>query len=141
MPAANCIFCKIAAGTIPARTVLESADCLAFLDVAPLALGHCLLIPRMHYTSLAEMPAAPAGALLGHLPALGGAVLRATGAEGFNVLLNSGKAAGQEVMHVHAHIIPRKTGDGLGYRWQPRPLDEVAADRLRQEIEAALAAG
>jgi histidine triad (HIT) family protein len=141
MPAANCIFCKIASGTIPARKVLESADCLAFLDVAPLAPGHCLLIPKTHYGSLAELPADQAGALLGRLPALGGAVLRATGAEGFNVLLNSGKAAGQEVMHVHIHIIPRKTGDGLGYRWQPRPLDEAAADRLRQEIEAALAAG
>ena len=141
MNPADCIFCRIVAGAIPARKVLETGDCIAFLDVAPLAPGHTLLVPTTHYPSLDAMPADAAAAFMRHLPALGKAIVDATAAEGFNVLLNNGSAAGQVVMHVHSHIIPRRRGDGLGYRWEPGRLADAEADALRGRIEMALGAG
>jgi histidine triad (HIT) family protein len=138
MSSGDCVFCRIATGAIPARTVLDTAECLGFLDAAPLAPGHCLVIPKQHFEAFADMPAAVAGAMLGHLPALGRAVLAATGAGGFNVLINNGQPAGQEVMHVHAHIIPRRSGDELGYRWRPQGIEDAEADALRERIEGLL---
>ncbi|MFH0981401.1 MAG: HIT family protein [Planctomycetota bacterium] len=140
MSLGDCIFCKIVSGAVPARKVLETDDCVAFLDVAPVAPGHCLLVPRRHLDLFEQMPADLAGAVLRHLAALGKAVRTATQADGFNVLLNNGKTAGQEVMHVHVHVIPRKADDGLGYRWRPQPLDEATADALRRRIAAELGA-
>ncbi len=138
MSAGECIFCRIVSGEIPARRVLETDDCIAFLDVGPLAPGHCLLVPKRHFDSLGQMPAQVAGSMLSQLPALGKAVVAATQADGFNVLLNDGKVAGQVVGHVHVHVIPRKESDGLGYRWHPQALDEVTADALRRSIQAGL---
>ena len=138
MSSGDCIFCKIASGAVPARTVLEDDDCIAFLDIAPLSSGHCLLVPKRHFDSFDRMPADVAGSVLSQLSGLSKAVQVAANADGFNILLNSGKAAGQEVMHVHIHVIPRKEGDGLGYRWHPKSLDDATADALRRRITAEL---
>lgn len=134
--AADCIFCRIAAGQIPAQTVYESAAVLAFLDINPLSEGHTVVIPRAHAERLHELdPAAAAevGRMLGELARR---IVAAVGAEGYNVLQNNGSAAGQVVPHVHFHIIPRRSGDGLGYRWLPRPTppEQLAAlaERIRQ---------
>lgn len=113
----DCIFCKIAAKEIPAGIVYEHESCVAFIDINPLAEGHILVIPREHYVSPADMPADACGSLFSTIPVLGGALTDVTGAQGFNVLLNSGRVSGQVVMHVHVHLIPRKPDDGLGYRW------------------------
>lgn len=138
MSTADCIFCNIASGKISARRIFEDGACAAFLDVAPLSPGHALLVPKIHCDTLESMPAEVAAAMLRHLPALGRAILAATGAEGFNVLLNSGPAAGQVVMHAHFHIIPRRRGDGLGYRWQPQSLCDAEADAIRGRVAAAM---
>jgi histidine triad (HIT) family protein len=135
----DCIFCKIASGAIPARKVLETEHCVAFLDVAPLAPGHTLLIPKVHASSLDAMPAASLAPVTAQLPALGKAIMAATSAEGYNVLLNTGAAAGQVVLHAHFHIIPRRRGDGLGYRWPAGSLADAEADALRERIAAGLA--
>jgi len=113
----SCIFCKIIAVEIPASVVYEDESLLAFLDVAPLADGHLLLVPQAHYARLIDVPAPICAQLASAFPILGRALLQVTGAEGFNLLLNEGRVAGQVVPHVHFHLIPRKTGDQLGYRW------------------------
>ena len=117
MREADCIFCKIARQEIPTPLVYENESAAAFLDIAPLAEGHLLVIPRSHYTHLADMPANVCSAIGALLPRLGQALMSVTEAEGFNVLQNNGRAAGQAVEHVHFHLIPRKAGDNLGYRW------------------------
>ena len=136
----DCIFCRIAAGDIPASIVFKDETVLAFLDIAPLAEGHLLVIPCAHHTCLSEMPAEVAAALAARLPALGKALREVTQAAGFNLLANEGAVAGQEVEHVHFHLIPRKANDGLGYRWKPGEDPQGRAEELRQSLQQALAA-
>jgi histidine triad (HIT) family protein len=131
--APDCIFCRIADGRIPAHTVYESSAVLAFLDINPLCEGHTVVIPRAHAERLHELdPAAAAevGRILGDLARR---IVAAVGAEGYNVLQNNGAAAGQVVPHVHFHIIPRRSGDGLGFRWnaQSRTAEQLKAVRDR----------
>ncbi len=113
----SCVFCKIVAAEIPSSVVYEDQYVLSFIDIGPLADGHLLVIPRDHYTNLTDAPPEVVGRVGSVLPILSRACLSVTRAEGFNVLCNQGRVAGQAVGHVHFHIIPRKEGDGLGYRW------------------------
>ena len=109
----DCIFCKIVKGEIPAAKVFESDKFLAFLDISPANKGHALIIPKNHYVSLNEMPDED-GKEFGELQVkLAKEVMKATNAEGFNVVNNNFEAAGQLVNHVHFHIYPRRKGDGL----------------------------
>jgi histidine triad (HIT) family protein len=135
----NCIFCKIVAAEIPAAVVYEDDAILAFLDVGPLADGHLLVIPREHYAKLTDVPPARCAQVASALPFLGRAVLQVTRAEGFNVLLNEGRVAGQAVAHVHFHIIPRKTDDQLGYRWNAGKYAEGRAAELASAYQRAMA--
>jgi histidine triad (HIT) family protein len=137
-PDPDCIFCKIVAKEIPAGILYEHEACLAFLDINPLAEGHILVIPREHYVSPLDMPGDVCGALFSVVPTLGRALIDVTAAEGFNVLLNSGRVSGQVVMHAHVHLIPRRQDDGLGYRWNagtyPPGRDAEVLDAYRQAL-------
>lgn len=105
-----CIFCKIVAGDIPCHKLWEDDRALAFLDVGPLSEGHALVIPKQHYETLDEVPAETAAAIGAALPALARAIAQATGMTAYNILQNNGTEAGQEVPHVHFHLIPRQPG-------------------------------
>mgnify|MGYP005846984271 CR=1 FL=1 len=133
-----CIFCRIAAGEIPCHRVHEDDHVLAFLDVGPLSRGHTLVIPKAHHVTLADMPPELAGRCAQVAATLGPAIARAVNAPGWNLLQNNGPAAGQVVMHVHFHLIPRTEGDALGYRWPAGKLDPADAPRLLDAIRAAL---
>ncbi len=135
----DCVFCRIVAGAIPAARVFENDRVLAFLDIGPLAEGHLLVIPREHYARLEQMPPDLAGDLARCLPDLARAVLRVTGAPGYNLLQNNDRTAGQVVGHVHFHIIPRHDGDGLGYRWNASSYPPGRAEELQRRIRDALA--
>ena len=126
----DCVFCKIVGGQIPAAVVLQDENVLAFMDVGPLAEGHLLVVPRSHCGKLSDLEPEQYAALTLHLPALGKALERVTGAEGWNLLQNNGEVAGQSVPHVHFHLIPRRAGDGLGYRWKPGSYRAGRADEL-----------
>ena len=97
-----------------------------------------MIIPKEHYTTIDQMPADLASACAAILPKLSKAIITATGATGWNVLQNNGVIAGQEVGHVHFHIIPRAEGDGLGYRWLAGTLDGDIAKRLVTAITSEL---
>jgi len=135
--ATDCVFCKIVSGEFGCYKLYEDDQILAFLDIAPVARGHCLIIPKQHYSRLDEIDGAGHAALAAVMrlaPNLGRAVTAATGAEAWNLLQNNGRIAGQAVDHVHFHIIPRTEGDGLGYRWPAGKLDTDEADELMQAI-------
>ena len=112
--------------------------CLAFLDIGPLTEGHILLIPKSHYATLDEMEPDLTGRILAHLPRLVAAVTNAVGVAGTNVLQNNGRVVGQVVQHVHFHVIPRKAGDALGYRWPagtyPEGRDKVVHAQIVQAL-------
>lgn len=110
----GCLFCQIARGERPAHKVYEGEGVMAFLDIYPCTPGHTLVIPREHSASLNEMSPEDAGRLLQAAALVATKVQGAMGAAGFNLGVNNGKAAGQEVFHVHVHIIPRYAGDGGG---------------------------
>jgi histidine triad (HIT) family protein len=133
---AGCIFCKIIRGEIPCQRVWESEHVLAFLDIQPLAVGHTVIVPKHHVPSLEDLPESWAQRLGPSLGLVAGVVARVVGAEGYNVLQNNGAIAGQVVPHVHFHVVPRRPGDGLGYRWKTRAASgaelEGLAGRIRQ---------
>ena len=138
----DCIFCQIVAGEIPSDAVYEDDDVYAFLDANPLAPGHTLVIPKVHHERLNDLEGATATALYDALQALLPAVESAVDADASNVGVNNGEAAGQEVPHVHAHIVPRFEGDGgspihaVAGRRPDMDDDERAA--VAGDIEAAL---
>lgn len=138
MGAENCIFCKIAGGEIPSIRVLDTPDLLAFLDIGPLAPGHTLLIPKKHYDSILDVPRDALAALTGELPRLAGAIMQATGATGLNVLQNTGRSSGQYVFHLHFHLIPRREGDSLGFRWNSGKYAAGEAEAVLARILAEL---
>lgn len=138
MSQADCVFCKIVAGQIPSLKVFEDNACLAFLDIGPLADGHLLLVPKKHFELITEMSEADVVAVARQIPRLTKAVLKATGAAGCNVLQNNGRVSGQLVPHVHFHLIPRREGDGLGYRWNATKYPEGKAQHVQQLLLEAL---
>ena len=132
------IFDKILDGEIPCHRVYEDERVLAFLDIAPLAPGHTLVIPKERKARLEELSDASAAALGRVLPRIARAVLAATGAGAYNVLQNNGAAAHQAVMHVHFHIIPKTERGGLGIGWRPGALDVDEAVELVTSIRRHL---
>lgn len=101
----NCIFCKIVRGEIPSKKVYEDDDVYAFHDIHPLAPVHFMLIPKQHLVSLADADASHA-ALLGKMMVLAPRLAKEQGLDnGFRTVINTGKGGGQEVFHLHIHII------------------------------------
>lgn len=110
----NCIFCRIAAGEIPSERVAENARAFAFLDIQPLARGHVLVVPKRHAERVADMPDEDAAAVMALAQDVSRRIARGLGAAGATIAINDGRAAGQEVPHVHLHVVPRAAGDGFG---------------------------
>ncbi|OYY93502.1 MAG: histidine triad nucleotide-binding protein [Hydrogenophilales bacterium 28-61-23] len=101
----NCIFCKIVAGEIPARKIFEDSDLIAFHDIHPAAPVHFMIVPKEHIASLADAHARHE-ALLGRMLLLAPILAKDQGLnDGFRTIINTGKGGGQEVMHLHIHII------------------------------------
>jgi histidine triad (HIT) family protein len=119
----DCIFCQIVDGAIPSRTVYEDETTLAFLDANPLAPGHTLVVPKAHHEHLQDLPEELAADVFATLHRVTGAAEAAVDADASTVAFNNGEAAGQEVPHVHGHVVPRFEGDG------GRPIHAVAGDR------------
>jgi histidine triad (HIT) family protein len=132
------IFDRILAGEIPCHRVHEDEHTLAFLDIAPLAPGHTLVIPKQARAYLHELDDEVAAAIGRVLPRIARAVLAASGADAYNVLQNNGRGAHQAVFHVHFHIIPKIGSDGLGIGWVPGRLDSDDATRLLAAMHASL---
>ena len=136
----DCIFCSIVSGAIPARTVHETDAVLAFLDVNPLAPGHTLVIPKAHYETLGELPDDLRGDVLSALGELTTVVEEAVDADASNVGFNNGEASGQEIPHLHGHIIPRFAGDGgnpiHAVGGSPPDLSDEELDEIADRIGA-----
>ena len=120
----NCIFCKIVEKQIPATILYEESDVLAFMDIGPIVKGHALVIPKMHCDPVTETPDEILAKL--HLVAkrIAQAQMDGLSADGVNIMQNNGAAAGQEVPHIHVHVIPRFKDDGHHWNWNPKKYDD-----------------
>jgi len=139
--AASCIFCRIVKGEIPSFAVYEDAHVLAFLDISPLAKGHTLVIPKRHAAKIEEMTSEEAAALFKAVHKIARPICESVDARDSTIAFNNGPAAGQEVAHVHCHIVPRWQGDTFGpiHRMFEKPTvskDELS--QLHQRIKARL---
>ena len=135
----GCKFCQIAAGELTAAVVYEDAVSLAFLDHRPLFPGHCLLIPKTHYETLADLPAKLLAPYFGAAQRLSLAVVQAMESEGSFVAINS--KVSQSVPHLHVHIVPRRKKDGLrGFFWPRQSYkDDSEMNHVRDALRSALA--
>jgi histidine triad (HIT) family protein len=134
----GCVFCKVVAGEIPAAKVYEDDAVVAFLDIGPISDGHTLVIPKQHCTKVHECDPQVLSALAARLGKIAKAVVEAMGADGYNVLANNGRAAGQVVEHLHFHIIPRKTGDGVLTQWPSYQYEKGQVEKIAARIRGNL---
>jgi histidine triad (HIT) family protein len=136
---ADCAFCGILAGEVPAHVVLDDGVAVAFLDARPVFKGHVLVVPREHVETLADLPSAAVGPLFERVRLVSAVLPAALGAQGTFVGLNN--VVSQSVPHLHVHVVPRTRGDGLrGFFWpRHRYASEGEAASYAQRIRDALA--
>lgn len=140
----DCLFCAIATGDIPSASVHEDQHTLAFMDIQPLREGHALVIPKAHAQRIEDLGPADLQALMTTTQHVIKALKATLGVEDTTVAINNGPAAGQEVPHVHIHIVPRTTADAAGpihalFTSRPDIASEdiqALATRLRAEVMA-----
>ena len=109
----HCTFCDLILGAGEASICYEDADSIAFMDIQPVNAGHVLVVPRKHYETFEDLPPELAMHLFRVATKLVPAIKRVSAAEGLNIVVNSGTAAGQDEPHYHVHVIPRTSGDGF----------------------------
>jgi len=132
---ATCLFCKIVAGQIPSNKIYEDDHVLMILDIFPVSEGHTLVIPKEHSTQLLDATKEAARAMMDATMLVTPKILAAVGGDGFNLGMNNGLSASQEIPHTHLHIMPRKTGT-------PRTFEKTKGDpaklgALAEKIRAA----
>ena len=136
------IFTRIIRGEIPSHRVYEDERVFAFLDIAPLAPGHTLVVPKEAAATLDALSEESAAAVGRVLPRIARAVIAATGTRDYNVLQNNGVGAHQAVPHVHFHVVPKPDATrGLGIGWPSGRLDAAEGQRLAAAVAAELAKG
>jgi len=134
----DCVFCKIVAGKIPAKVITQNDRAVALLDAFPLAEGHTLVIPKSHYAKMQDMDKQDAMAVFEIAWRVAGAVEAGSRTGASTIAVHNGREAGQDIAHVHVHIVPRKSGDGAGaihsmFRNRPK-LGPKEMDMLRDKI-------
>ena len=140
--AEQCIFCKIVKGEIPAKKVYEDEKFFAFLDVNPRNPGYTIVIPREHYESVFDLPGADAGRMFDVVKKIAGMVKNAMKAQGVSISISDGRAAGQIIPHLHAHVIPRFLTEGpvgLEGILQVKRLDDSSMNKIAEAIRGSSA--
>lgn len=107
----DCIFCDIIERKSEAEIIYEDENIISFLDIRPVNYGHTLVIPKKHFDDFLSVPPEDMNRLITGLQVVSAAVKKSVNADGFNIVVNNGKAAGQTVFHFHFHIIPRFAND------------------------------
>ena len=136
----ECLFCKIAAGTVSAEIIYQDAAALGIMDIHPRSAGHVFVIPKKHYTTLLGVPDGEMGALFVAVRNITEKIKKALTPDGFTIGINQGRAGGQEIDHVHIHVMPRYKGDGGGSVQSVvnAPSTEsvtVIAEKIREESD------
>lgn len=131
----NCIFCKIANGEIPSKTIYEDDAFRVILDIGPATKGHALILPKDHYADFFELPEDVARDAISVAKKVAPKMKTNLHADGFNLVQNNGETAGQTVMHFHLHLIPRYKNDGQNLLWTPGEVSPEELDLIKAQIE------
>lgn len=128
----DCLFCRIIAKELPSTAVYENESLFAFLDIHPVNKGHTLVVPKKHTADFLTSDDALLSQLMPSVKSIAGAVMKGVGADACNLSTNNGKAAGQVIFHLHWHIVPRFSDDGLklwhGKEYKEGEMEEVAGN-------------
>ncbi|WWR15824.1 HIT family protein [Lachnospiraceae bacterium JLR.KK008] len=132
----SCIFCKIANGEIPSKTLYEDEDFRVILDLGPAAKGHALMLPKDHFADLYALSDETAAKVMKLAKKMAGIMTDRLSCDGFNLVQNNGEVAGQTVFHFHVHLIPRYKGDGQRIKigWTPGQPSEEELEEIRKQI-------
>jgi histidine triad (HIT) family protein len=126
------------AGQIQVTRICEDEVILAFLDIGPVSDGHTLVIPKQHFERLHDCPAELLGQVGSRLGKIAKAVAAGVDSDGYNILCNNSRAAGQLIEHLHFHIIPRNSGDGVFDRWPSYKYQEGKIEKIAAKIRENL---
>ena len=130
----DCIFCKIANGQIPSKTLYEDEDFRVILDLGPATEGHALILPKEHVANLFELSEELAAKALLVAQKIAVRMKNTLGCDGLNLVQNNGEAAGQTVSHFHIHVIPRYENDGQNINWVPGAPSQEELEAVCQKI-------
>ena len=130
-----CIFCKIIKGDIPADRVFDNPKYMAFLDINPVNKGHTLVIPKEHYETMLDMDSVDFSELMDITHKVAKGVMKSVKPDGYNIIINNHSASGQEVPHIHVHIIPRHSNDPFKGRYQTMKYD---SDEEKESIKESI---
>lgn len=130
----NCIFCKIANGEIPSKTLFEDDEFRVILDLGPAAKGHALILPKNHYANLYELPEETASKVMLLAKKMAVQMTDKLECDGFNLVQNNGEVAGQTVFHFHMHLIPRYKNDNQTIGWKPGEPSQEELEEIRAQI-------
>ena len=130
----NCIFCKIANGEIPSKTLYEDDAFRVILDLGPAAKGHALILPKEHYENLYELPDKTAAGAMLLAKKMAALMKEKLGCDGLNLIQNNGETAGQTVFHFHMHLIPGYKDDGQKIGWVQGKAEAEELEEIRKLI-------
>ncbi len=130
----DCIFCKIANGEIPSKTLYEDEQFRVILDLGPATKGHALILPKDHFANLYELPDETAAKVMQLAKKMATQMTEKLGCDGFNLVQNNGETAGQTVFHFHLHLIPRYENDGQEIGWTPGSPSQEELEAIKNEI-------
>lgn len=131
----NCIFCKIANGEIPSKTLYEDEEFRVIFDISPASFGHAIILPKTHGADLFDISEETASKIFVIAKKTAAALKKVLKCDGVNILQNNGEAAGQTVFHLHVHIIPRYKDDTVQIQWVPGQAEEEKLDAVIRELE------
>ena len=130
----NCIFCKIANGEIPSKTLYEDRNFRVILDLGPATKGHALILPREHAENLYDLPRESASEVMVLAQKMAATLVEKLRCDGLNLVQNNGEAAGQTVRHFHLHLIPRYVDDGQSINWKTGSPTQEELENIRRTI-------
>lgn len=130
----DCIFCKIANGEIPSRTLYEDENFRVIMDLGPATQGHSLILPKEHYANLFELPEETAGKAMIVAKKMASMMKEKLVCDGFNLVQNNGECAGQTVFHFHMHLIPRYRNDNQKILWDATSPTQEELDAIWKQI-------
>ena len=130
MSNADCIFCKIAQGEIPSKTLFENEDFRVIFDISPASKGHVIILPKVHAANIYELPDEVAGKAFVLAKKVATVLKEVLKCDGINIVQNNGEAAGQTVFHLHVHVIPRYKDDSVKITWVQGTAEADVIDEI-----------